>query len=136
MSSFYINLLLLPPLGIMLDIYGRRVVLSLSMFTLAVVYMFYPRAIAIWEFLGLRILSELCTSALLINPLVADYIKRDSRGKAIALINILKVLGGVSSSYLLLLTAQNVSIMFSFNILTVIIVLVALIMYLYTSDVK
>ena len=120
----------------MLDIYGRRVVLSLSMFTLAVVYMFYPRAIAIWEFLGLRILSELCTSALLINPLVADYIKRDSRGKAIALINILKVLGGVSSSYLLLLTAQNVSIMFSFNILTVIIVLVALIMYLYTSDVK
>lgn len=87
---FYANiipLMLCPMFGYIYDIFGRRVPIYTAIFGSIICMSLMPQVAPNLNLLILirTIQSTFCV-LIISNPLIADYIKKDSRGKAIALV--------------------------------------------------
>lgn len=89
-ASFILSTLCSPICGYIMDISGRKLSISISVGFLALLNFLTPRMNSIWM-LGLsKTLMEVFVMTPLINPLISDYIKRDSRGLAVSYNNFFK----------------------------------------------
>ena len=97
--------------GYIFDIVGRRVTLFLA-FAIGSVLTFFIPYTSPNVFPGLfiiRILFQICLTTPATSPLVADYIQKDSIGKASALIGVGYVIGEVLSMAVLFRVTSSMS---------------------------
>ena len=97
--------------GYIYDIVGRRITLFLS-FSIGAVLIFFIPYTAPNVFPGLfaiRILFQICMTAPACSPLVADYIHKDSIGKAASLVGVGYVVGEVLSMGVLFRVTADMS---------------------------
>jgi MFS family permease len=89
--------------GYAYDIFGRRALILASTATNAAVLYFIPyTSPSLLQLQMCLILVRICLSVIHANPLIVDYIKKDSRGKAIAFTNMGIVVGEFFSMGLML----------------------------------
>ena len=78
------------------EILGRKYTLFLSFFITSIFYFFLPRTSPSYSYLMfVRCLIAFSMAAPISHPLIADYIHRDSRGKAVALMGVGTVCGEI-----------------------------------------
>ena len=97
--------------GFIFDIMGRRLTLFLA-FAIASVLIFFIPYTSPNVFPGLfaiRILFQICMTAPATNPLIADYIHKDSIGKASALIGVGFVIGEILSMGILFRITEDMT---------------------------
>lgn len=94
----------------MFEIWGRRFTIVFSYLLTSIVYFFLPYSAPDYGMLMImRCLIAIFMSAPISHPLVADYVKRKSRGKAIALAGVGIVLGEVFSMGILFNMTKTMS---------------------------
>lgn len=94
----------------MYEIWGRRLTLVVSYVLTAIFYYLIPYSAPNYNtLLFLRCLIAITMSAPLSHPLVADYVKRASRGTAVALAGVGIVLGEVFSMGILFNLTKSMS---------------------------
>ena len=80
------------------EILGRKWTLVMSYLSTSIMYFLMPRtAPSYGELMGVRCVIGITMAAPLAHPLIADYVHRDSRGKAIALCGMGIIVGEISA---------------------------------------
>lgn len=106
------------------EIWGRRLTISISYILSAGVYFIFPYSAPNYNILMFfRILIAITMSAPISHPLIADYVKRNSRGKAIALAGVGIVFGEVFSMGILFNFTKSMNYYDAFAIAAVLIFL-------------
>jgi len=83
--------------GALHDIVGRRAMTISAYFGMSLSFFLYPHAGNVFpNLLLIRILFEHCMVTITTVPLIPDYIKQDSRGKAVAFAFMFSAIGAVS----------------------------------------
>ena len=83
--SLIISTILAVFMGIIYDYFGRRVTILTNMFILVMTMVLLPyMAFGYWGILANRIFLSITTHFLYAHPLVPDYVKPNSRAKAIS----------------------------------------------------
>ena len=97
--------------GYIFDIFGRRLTLFISFISAAVLTFFIPYSSphVFPNLFIIRILYQVCMTAPLCSPLIADYFQKDSLGKASAVIGIGYIFGEVLSMGLLFRITEDMS---------------------------
>lgn len=94
----------------MFEIWGRKLTIVVSYLLSAIVYFILPHSAPNYTLLlVMRCLIAITMSAPISHPLIADYVKRSSRGKAIALAGVGIVLGEVFSMGILFNLTKSMS---------------------------
>lgn len=106
------------------ELLGRKLTIALSYFLTGIIYVIIPYTKPHFWFLAvMRCLIGVTMSAPIANPLINDYIRKDSRGKAIAINGLGGVCGEVMAMGVLLRLSKNMSYEKAFSITGIIIIL-------------
>ena len=99
------------------ELLGRKITIFASFFTTAIVYFFIPyTAPDVDKLIILRCLIGVTMAAPLSHPLIPDYVRRSSRGKAVALQGIGLVIGEVLAMGVLFNLTKHLSYKEAFSI--------------------
>lgn len=108
------------------ELMGRRLTIFASFFATALVYIAIPYSSPnVHILLFLRILIGITMAAPIAHPLIPDYIKRSSRGKAVALSGVGLVLGEVFSIGILFNVTKSMDYFGAFKVAAAVIALFA-----------
>ena len=103
--------------GYIYELFGRKITIFLSFFTTALVYLYIPYTAPDFNKLMItRIILGVTMAAPTAHPLIPDYIKSNSRGKAIALNGVGVVLGEVFSMGILFNLTKNMKFEDAFKV--------------------
>lgn len=119
------------------ELYGRKIVLFLSFFLSGVVYIFFPYCAPNFSYLVLcRCALGLTMAAPMAHPLIPDYIKRSSRGKAVALCGVGNVMGEVFSMGVLFNLTKSMNFYDAFKIAAFLIFMFSAYLGVFVKDPK
>ena len=104
------------------EILGRKLTLFISFFTTSIIFYILPYTAPNYNYLVfLRCLIGVTMSAPLCHPLIPDYIKKSSRGKAIALVGCGLVVGEVLTMGVLFNYTKSMSFYNAFKTIAIVI---------------
>jgi len=116
------TLLLSIGVGYLFDMFGRRTIIMGSLYVMALVVLLMPyTAPSIVLLTCLRIVLALGTQFTHSHPLVVDYIKAESRGKATALQSLGSVVGECFTFLVLMTATMNMEVANGFALVAVVI---------------
>lgn len=117
------------------EILGRKITLFMSFFLTSIIFYYLPYTSPNYTYLIMaRCLIGVTMSAPLSHPLIADYINKKSRGKAIALSGIGFVIGEVMAMGVLLQFTKQLSYEDAFSVTSVLIFGISLFLLYAVKD--
>lgn len=117
------------------EIFGRKITLFMTFFLTSIIYFFVPyTAPSLNLLIVLRILIGVTMSAALSHPLIPDYVKASSRGKAVAFAGLGLVIGEVFSIGVLFTLTKSLNFYDAFAIASFLIFLWSIYLLLQIKD--
>ena len=97
-SACAMSLIFTPATGYLFDLFGRRIPLLIALLGSILLTFLIPHTAPSFPWLCfVRSLIGLCNTILMGSPLIADYVKKESRGRAVALATVGMLVGEVFS---------------------------------------
>jgi MFS family permease len=117
------------------DIFGRKVPITLSFIATAVLFAIIPyTAPDIDNLMIVRCLIAVTTAPLLCHPLIPDYVKAKSRGKAVALAGVGIVIGEILGLGVIFNLIKDLEYSVAFGIVAFLVVLFGVFFWVATKD--
>ncbi|CDW89217.1 major facilitator superfamily mfs_1 [Stylonychia lemnae] len=120
MISVVILALVSPFIGGVIDLFGRRKMMTALFISTGALSSLLPYSSIIWvDFTFIRIILAVQINSILNNTLIVDYVKNESIGKAVAYNNISRYIGNFMSPFVFLNLLAHTSIAITYNIMSV-----------------
>ena len=117
------------------ELLGRKLTLSLSYATTAICYFLLPHAKPnFWMLVGLRCAIGVTMAGPVSHPLINDYVRKNSRGKAIALNGLGQVFGEVVAMGVLLNLSKDMTYEAAFGMTGAIIFGCSIYLYIFVEN--
>lgn len=118
--------------GYIYELFGRKMTIFVSYILSGIVYLSFPYTAPDYNMLIIaRCILGVTIAAPLAHPLIPDYIKRSSRGKAVALCGVGAVLGEVFSMGVLFNLTKSMNFYTAFRIASGLILLFAIYLFIF-----
>ncbi|CDW88858.1 major facilitator superfamily mfs_1 [Stylonychia lemnae] len=119
-----------PIMGVFVDIFGRRSVLTIYFILTGLLCAYLPHSYYVWfDFLAVRLLLAVMANSMLNNTLIPDYVQHQSIGKAVIYKNFSRYIGNFLQPITFISLISASYIWHSFNILAVGMGLTAIYLY-------
>ncbi|CDW88766.1 major facilitator superfamily mfs_1 [Stylonychia lemnae] len=120
-----------PFVGGLCDILGRKKWMSILFISTAVLCSILPYSARIWiDFTIIRIILTIENNSMINNTLIADYVEKQSIGKAVIYNNFMRYLGNFMSPILFLNLIAHTSIKITYNIIAVLLFLTGVFLFI------